>query len=219
MSFPLLLASHSQSVKQVLPLASITFVWITRLENNKHIRDHLIRRTHLMATEMHPIQKTLSLFAAAGEGEVEAVLTLIGAQVDTLVGGDASAARALFLELERARSKGRTGGRANLSRIWSAVSRPSWHPESEGFLERALEARAGLVEPVPREVPELRDDDGVLIYDASSSTGFQPLWDQYRADVGAGKARSTLQKTQKLAGSLEAMYPAPAQPRKRRRRP
>ena len=47
-----------------------------------------------------------------------------------------------------------------------------------------------------------------LIYNASTSTGFQALWDQYRADESAGRAHTRLQKNQKkLTGSLEAMYP------------
>lgn len=147
---------------------------------------------------------SLSLYAAADEGEVEAVLTAVGERIDSLVGENASATWTLFLELERARSKRRTGGPANLSRIWNAVSRPSWDPESRGFLARALAARAGLVKPAYIKVPALLDDDGELIYNASTSPGFQELWDQYRADEGDGMARASLQRNQKLAGSLEA---------------
>ena len=56
------------------------------------------------------------------------------------------------------------------------------------------------------ELPELRDDDGDLIYNASSgSTGYQELVAQYRRDRVIGKARASLQRTQKLAGSLEAL--------------
>ena len=56
------------------------------------------------------------------------------------------------------------------------------------------------------ELPELRDDDGDLIYNASTSTGFEELLAQYRRDEGAGRARASLQRNQKLAESLEAMY-------------
>ena len=155
---------------------------------------------------------SLSLYADAEEGEVEAVLTAVGERVDAL--GPAGV-RALHRELVRARgARGgrRTGGPANLGLVLDEDTYPSWHPESERFLERARAARVGLVEPVPREVPELRDDDGVLIYNASTSTGFDELRDQYRTDLAAGRARASLQKTQKkLAGSLEAMYPRDAE--------
>ena len=57
-----------------------------------------------------------------------------------------------------------------------------------------------------RDVPLLYDDDRKLIYDPSSSKGFQELLAQYRKDEGSGKAHAKLQKNQKNAGSLEAMY-------------
>jgi hypothetical protein len=159
-----------------------------------------------------------SLYAEAlRSGEVEKVLTAVGAQVDALVRKDASAARRLFEELRRARSRDRTDGPADLSKIWDKVARPSWDPASKGFVERALKARAGL-EMTTRDVPRLYDDDRKLIYDPSdpSSKGFQELLKQYREDEGSGKAHAKLQRNQKNAGSLEAMYEKLA-PRKRSR--
>ena len=148
----------------------------------------------------------VSLYAAAlKSGEVEKVVTAVGAQVDALVGKDASATWRLFEEVRRARSKGRSGGSADLSEIWDEVSLPSWDPASPGFLDRALAAREGL-EMTTRDVPKLYDDDRKLIYDPSSSMGFQELLAQYGKDEGSGKAHAKLQKNQKNAGSLEAMY-------------
>ena len=158
-----------------------------------------------------------SLYAKAlRSGEVEEVLTAVGACVDASVRKDATATLRLFDEVKRARSKARDGGPADLSKIWDEVERPSWDPDSDGFLERALEAREGL-EMTTRDVPLLYDDDRNLIYDPSSSKGFQELLAQYGRDEGSGKAHARLQKRQKETGSLEAMYPAPTQRRKRRR--
>ena len=154
--------------------------------------------------------QTLSLYGATDEAQREEALTAVGAGVDALVRKDPTAARRLYLELKRARNKGRSDGPADLSEIWNVVPRPSWDPASRGFLARALKLRKGL-KMAPVEVPELRDDDGDLIYDASTSTGFQKLLNQYSTDEGAGMARASLQRTQKdLAGSLEAMYPREA---------
>ena len=122
----------------------------------------------------------------------------------------------LFEELLRARSRGRFGGPADLSKIWDKVERPSWDPASKGFLERAMQLRKGM-EMTTRDVPKLYDDDRKLIYDPSSSKGFQELLAQYGKDEGSGKAHAKLQRRQKEAGSLEAMYPAPTQRLKRRR--
>ena len=152
---------------------------------------------------------------ALKSGEVEKVVTAVGAQVDVLVRKDASAARELLDEVKRARSRDRTGGPVDLSKIWDEVERPSWDPASKGFLKRALAAREGL-EMTTRDVPKLYDDDRKLIYDPSSSTGFQELLKQYSDEVVSGKAHAKFQKNQKAAGSLEAMYETLA-PRKRSR--
>ena len=114
---------------------------------------------------------------------------------------DASATGRLCEELRRARSRDRTGGSADLTPIWDEVQRPSWHPESEGLLKRALAARAGM-EMTVRNVPKLYDGDR-LIYDPSdsSSKGFQELLTQYRKDEGSGMAHARLQRGQKNAGS------------------
>ena len=158
---------------------------------------------------------SVSLYAAAlKSGEVEEVVTAVGARVDALVRKDASAARNLFEELLRARAKDRKGGPADLSEIWNVVERPSWHPESKGFVKRALKLRKGLKDTT-RDVPLLYDDDNKLIYDPSSSNGFQELLAQFGKDRGTGKAHSKFQKTQKLAGSLEAMYAAAPASRRR----
>jgi hypothetical protein len=158
----------------------------------------------------------VSLYAVAlKSGEVEKVVTAVGAQVDVLVRKDASAARELLDEVKRARSRDRTGGPVDLSKIWDEVERPSWDPASKGFLKRALAAREGL-EMTTRDVPKLYDDDRKLIYDPSSSTGFQELLKQYSDEVVSGKAHAKFQKNQKAAGSLEAMYETLA-PRKRSR--
>ena len=171
----------------------------------------------LTADLLRDVFFSASLYAEAlRSGKVEEVLTAVGAQVDALVGKDASATWRLFEEVRRARSKGRSGGSADLSEIWDEVSLPSWDPASPGFLERALAAREGL-EMTTRDVPLLYDDDRKLIYDPSSSKGFRELLAHYRENEGSGIAHAKLQKRQKETGSLEAMYPAPTQRLKRRR--
>jgi hypothetical protein len=158
-----------------------------------------------------------TLYAVAlKSGEVEKAVTAVGECVDELVGEDASATLRLFEELLRARSRGRFGGPADLSKIWDKVERPSWDPASKGFLERAMQLRKGM-EMTTRDVPKLYDDDRKLIYDPSSSMGFDELLAQYSKDESTAKARTKLQRCQKNAGSLEAMYEAP-EPRLKRRR-
>ena len=151
----------------------------------------------------------VSLYAATPKAKREEALTAVGEGVDALRRRDPRAVRALFDEMERARSKERDDGPADLSQIWDEAPRPPWDPESERFLERALEAREGL-DMTTRDVPLLYDDDRKLIYNPSSSKGFQELLEQYRKDEGIGEARASLQKNQKLTGSLRAMYQAPA---------